>query len=188
MSHDIKYLINKRFLLRNDRFRYLRMQRKHFNLHHRDWWFFEERSNFGFVLRSVGIWDMLESFPRSFHIWWVILKDERHSEHKQICSFFTTLDWKSAWSETCIFFSSSRTAMYMYRSFQHVQKVITSKDVMLMSVPCVWCTWQITVYFMHSMTQCILWLSDQLPVEFNCRQLLKVPDDRRKNGSLRKYH
>ena len=30
---------------------------------------FKERSNFGFVLRSVGIWDMRESFPRSFHIW-----------------------------------------------------------------------------------------------------------------------
>ena len=53
---------------------------------------FKERSNFGFVLRSVGIWDMRESFPRSFHIWWVILKDKRHSEHKQICPFFTTLD------------------------------------------------------------------------------------------------
>ena len=30
--------------------------------------------------------------------------------------------------------------------------------------------------------------SIQLPVAFNCRQLLKVRADRRKNGHLRKYH
>ena len=38
------------------------------------------------------------------------------------------------------------------------------------------------------MTQCILRLSDQLPVEFNCRQLFKVPADLHKNGRLRKYY
>ena len=72
--------------------------------------------------------------------------------------------------------------------FSTMFRKLISKDVLLMSVPCVWSTWQITFYFMHSLTQCILWLFDQLPVEVNCRQLLKVPADRHKNGHLRKYH
>ena len=99
-------------------------------------------------------------------------------------SLFRLLDWKSAWSETCVFF------LFRGRWCTYVAVFSTwSKDVMLMSVPYVCSTWQIIAYFMHSMTQWILlWLSGQLPIEFNCRQLFKVPADRRNNGRLRKYH
>ena len=129
---------------------------------------------------------MRESFPRSFHIWWVMLKDKRHSEHKQSCPFFTTIE--SQLEVRLVFFSFLRRRRCICSGLFNMFRKLISKDVLLMSVPCVWSTWQITFYFMHSLTQCILWLFDQLPVEVNCRQLLKVPADRHKNGHLRKYH
>ena len=80
--------------------------------------------------------------------------------------------------ETCIF-SSLRTAIFQkVQSLQYVQRRHGDKRAIRVPYLRDYC-----VYFMHSMTPCILWLSDRY-----CRQLLKVCADRRKNGRLRKYH
>ena len=82
--------------------------------------------------------------------------------------------------ETCIF-SSLRTAI-----FQNVQSLqYIRKDVMVISVPHECPTWEIIVFISCTIYIMIIW---PLPVAFNCRQLLKVRADRRKNGRLRKHH
>ena len=96
------------------------------------------------------------------------------------CTLLTTLDGKSAWKGDLYFFFfadgnlSKCSASTIYRQGRHGDKRAIRVPYLI----------DYCVYFMHSMTPCILWL----PVAFNCRQLLKVRADHRKNGRLWKYH
>ena len=130
---------------------------------------FGERSNFRLCLASHA-----RILSRACNVWWVMLKDVLH-----FVPFLTTLDGKSAWKGDLYFFffaygdllKCSESTIYTQR--RHGDKRALERLL------CLFHAQYDTMYIM------IIWL---LPVAFNCRQLLKVRADRRKNGSLRKYH
>ena len=91
-----------------------------------------------------------------------MLKDELHS-----VPFLTTLDGKSAWKGDLYFF------------FFADGDLSKCTSALLERLLCLFHAQYDTMYIM------IIW---PLPVAYNCRQMLKVRADRRKNGRLRKYH
>ena len=108
-----------------------------------------------------------------------MLKDELHS-----VPFLTTLDGKSAWKGDLYFFFFADDDLSKC-SESTIYTLGCHGDKRAIRVPYLrdYC-----INFMHSMTPCRIMIIWPLPVAFNCRQLLKVHADRRKNGRLRKYH
>ena len=95
----------------------------------------------------------------------------------------TTLDGKSGWKgDLHFFFFADGDLSKCLESTLHTQR--RHGDKRAIQVPylrdyCLFHAQYDTMYIL------IIW---PLPVAFNCRQLLKVRADRRKNGRLRKYH
>ena len=119
---------------------------------------FGERSNLRLCLASHA-----QILSHACNVWWVmlnsdpvywsrVLKDELHS-----VPFLTTLDGKSAWKGDLYFFffadsylsKCSESTIYTQRRHgdKRAIRVPNLRDY--------------GIYFMHSMTPCILWLSDR---------------------------
>ena len=88
---------------------------------------------------------------RACKIWWVMLKDELHS-----VPFLTTLDGKIAWKgDLYFFFFADGNLSKCSESTIYTQRRHGDKRAIRVPYLRDYC-----VYFMHSMTPCILWLSD----------------------------
>ena len=160
------------------------MQRK---AHQRASLCLEREAIFSFALRLMRGSFLMPVMSGEWRWTWPSLLGPSAEGRIALCPLSHYAWWKvSLKGRLVFFFSSLRTAI-----FQNVQSPpYIRKDVMVISVPYECPTWEISLLCLFhaqydTLYIMIIW---PLPVAFNCRQLLKVRADRRKNGRLRKYH